>query len=384
MTEAVIDNPATDSAEASTDVELPNALGMSDEEALAMNFETPVANPSDSTGEDTSDEGAAEESDVSLETETSTEESDDSEDVDTESVDDSADDENVEDSSEETEAADSDAQLKKLLAPFRANGREMQVKNVDEAIQLMQMGANYNKKMAGLKPSLRMMKMLDKNGLLNEEKLNFLIDLNSRNPQAIGKLLQDSKIDPMELDLSADQNYNPKNHRVDDSEMALDDVVSEIADSEHYDQTIDLVTKSWDENSRQVIADTPQLLKVINDHMASGVYDIISEQVDRAKMLGQFSGVPDIDAYRQVGDALNAEGKFDHLFQANTQEQGQQAATEQEQPSPVKADDSNTRARKRAARPSKASKPSTAAAQDYNPLAASDEEFEKQFNPNLL
>ena len=38
----------------------------------------------------------------------------------------------------------------KVFAPFRANGKEIQVKSVDDVISLMQMGANYNKKMASI------------------------------------------------------------------------------------------------------------------------------------------------------------------------------------------------------------------------------------------
>src|SRR5690606_29540484 len=76
---------------------------------------------------------------------------------------------------EETKSVDYEAEYKRLLTPFKANGREIQVKSVDDAIQLMQMGANYNKKMAALKPNLKLMKMLQNNNLLTEDKLSFFI-----------------------------------------------------------------------------------------------------------------------------------------------------------------------------------------------------------------
>ena len=53
------------------------------------------------------------------------------------------------------------AEYEKLLKPFKANGRDIQVGSVDDAIALMQMGANYNKKMAALKPNMKLLKMLE-------------------------------------------------------------------------------------------------------------------------------------------------------------------------------------------------------------------------------
>ena len=59
-----------------------------------------------------------------------------------------------ENESNEEEKADNsqsaEEQLAKLFAPFKANGRELKIESVEEAVALMQMGANYSKKMAGL------------------------------------------------------------------------------------------------------------------------------------------------------------------------------------------------------------------------------------------
>src|SRR5690606_38757650 len=101
---------------------------------------------------------------------------------------------------EPVQPVDHKAIVDKLFAPFKANGKEMVVDNVDDAVALMQMGANYNKKMAALKPNLKLLKLLENNNLLSEEKIGFLIDLDKKNPAAIGKLLKDSGIDPLDVD----------------------------------------------------------------------------------------------------------------------------------------------------------------------------------------
>ena len=127
----------------------------------------------------------------------------------------------------ETQAVDYEAEYKRLLAPFKANGREIQVKSVDDAVALMQMGANYNKRMAALKPNLKMLKLLENNGLLSKEKISYLIDLEKKNPAAINKLVKDSGLDPMDLDAEKAGEYKPKIHSVDDREIDLDTVLDE-------------------------------------------------------------------------------------------------------------------------------------------------------------
>lgn len=277
-------------------------------------------------------------------------------------------------------AIDYKAEYESLLATFKANGKDMKVDSVEDARRLMQMGANYNKKMSGLKPNLKHLKLLEKHQLLNEDKLSFLIDLNEGNPEAIKKLLIDSNIDPTDLNLDENESYQPSQRTVDDREVELDTVLDELRDSETYDQTLDVVGSKWDDQSKQIVADQPQLLKVINGHIASGVYDLISTEVERERVFGRLSDVSDIEAYRQIGDAMQESGAFDHLFSKETAlvKNTPKAAT----PKPERVDSKKRRDKRRAASPSKPAAPSSGKA-DYNPLSMSDEEF-LQLDPSLI
>ena len=274
----------------------------------------------------------------------------------------------------ETQAVDYEAEYKRLLAPFKANGREIQVKSVDDAVALMQMGANYNKRMAALKPNLKMLKLLENNGLMSEEKISYLIDLEKKNPAAINKLVKDSGLDPMDLDAEKAGEYKPKIHSVDDREIDLDTVLDEIQETPTYTQTLEIVSKKWDGASKQTIASTPQLLKVINDHVANGIYDLINQEVERERMFGRLNGLSDIEAYRRVGDAINARGGFNHLV-SNQGKPNQEPVVVQ--PKPKAPADDKLNEKRRAASSTKPANVSTAAASDFNPLALSDEEFSK-------
>ena len=284
-------------------------------------------------------------------------------------------------SAEPVQPVDHKAIVDKLFAPFKANGKEMAVDNVDDAVALMQMGANYNKKMAALKPNLKLLKLLENNNLLSEEKLSFLIDLDKKNPAAISKLLKDSGIDPLDVDVEKANEYAPKPYTVDEREIELDTVLEEIQDTPVYSKTVNVVSNKWDAASKQVVANTPQLLRVINDHMASGVFDVISSEIERERMFGRLKGLSDIEAYRQVGDSIQARNGFAHLFK-------QQAPVEPapvKEPVPVveKAPEPDLRDKKRAASSPKPAAP-VAKQPEFNPLALSDEEFAKLGNPKFM
>lgn len=265
----------------------------------------------------------------------------------------------------------------RLMAPFKANGRDFQVKNVDEAVRLMQMGANYNKKMAGLKPSLKILKMLENNQLLDESKLSFLIDISKNDQAAIQKLLQDNKIDPLSIDLENAPKYTPVSHAVSDSSVELDQVLDDVQASPTGQRTIQIVAQQWDEPSKRILVENPQLINVINQQVASGIYDQINTEVERRRMLGDLNNVSSIEAYKAVGDEMQAQG----LLQA------QPAAQSETPPAPVttrvKAP-TETEADRIAAAKAKAAAPTKTtqrqAKQEFNPLAMSDEEFEKQFS----
>lgn len=352
------------------------SLGMSDEEFMKMDLSQREAPQAAAVVEETEEEQTTDEEDTD-----EADESEQSDESDTESGEQKPESVKAEESdTDETSEAESKkpeseqdykAVVDRLFAPFKANGREMRIDNVDDAIALMQMGANYNKKMAALKPNLKLLKLLENNSLLSEEKISFLIDLDKKDPAAISKLLKDSGIDPLDVDVDKAKEYAPRPYTVDDREIELDSVLEEIQDTPTYTKTVNVVSTKWDAASKQVIADNPQLLKVINDHVATGIYDLISNEIERERTFGRLNGLSDIEAYKQVGDSIQARGGFAHLAPASNNPQPKVAV----QPKP-KAPTPDLRDKKRAASSPKPAV-SAPAEPDFNPLAMSDEEYSK-------
>lgn len=199
---------------------------------------------------------------------------------------------------------------KRIMAPFKANGKEFTPKNPDEVVRLMQQGANYAKKMQALRPNLRMMKMLENNKLLYEEKLNFLIDLDKRNPAAIQKLLHDSKIDPLDIDTSEAPKYQPSNHSVSDAQYQFQETLNDITSNESGQETIRTINQTWDKTSKDEIFKDPKILNLIQEQRENGIYSRITDELDRQKLLGNFEDTPFIYAYKAVGDYLHERGEL--------------------------------------------------------------------------
>jgi hypothetical protein len=271
---------------------------------------------------------------------------------------------------EESSEINYKAEYENLLSPFKASGREVKVNSVEDARTLMQKGVDYNNKMRALKPHLRIMRALEQNDLLSEEKINHFIDLDKKNPEAIARFLKDKGIDPLEVDLDeAPEQYQPQSYAPTDQQMAVDEVLESIRDTESYDRTIDELANKWDSESKQVFMQNPQLIRTINEHVAAGVYDQIMNAVESERLLGRLQGLHDLAAYKTVGDAIQANGGFDHLTKKSA------PSSNNRKP----AQDPKIKARKRAAAPTKRTpkRPQT----DFNPLAMSDEEFEKVAAP---
>lgn len=262
------------------------------------------------------------------------------------------------------------AQYDKLLAPFKANGTEMSVNNIEEALQLMKMGVNYQGKMRGLKPALKIHKMLENNGLLDESKLNYLIDLSKHDKNAVTKLIKESGINPVDVDVNADTEYTPNTYTVSDNQMALNEILTTMSDTPSYETTMDIVKTKLDAASRQIIAESPQLLQVINEHVGSGHYAKIMGEVDKRRALGQLVGMSDLQAYKDVGDTMYPSSP------AAPEAANEQAKTVVK-PKPRKTESSKLKAKRRAASSSKTPKKATAINEDFDPLNASEEEFDK-------
>ena len=269
----------------------------------------------------------------------------------------------VKEVSDKEAAIDYKAAYERILAPFKANGKTIQVDSIEDAVTLMQMGANYSKKMETFKPYMRVVKMLEDNQLLDEAKLNMLIEVAKGKPEAIKKLVADSGLDAYSMNPEEDSKYAPADYRVNDSQLELDNVIKELQDSPVFNRTAQVVGQLWDAKSRADIAENPAILRDLNAHIESGTFDIVVNEIEKQKMLGRVpAGVSDLELYSITAKYLS-------------EMQAKQTANK-----PVQQNNNVVEQQRQARKHSIAPTQTTTGAKSsmsMNPLDMSDEEFEK-------
>ena len=102
--------------------------------------------------------------------------------------------------------------------------------------------------------------------------------------------------------------------------------------------------------------------------MANGIFDQVNTVLQQEKTLGKLVGISDVDAYRQVAEHLNNQGRF------TTQEKSSKVSSKSE---PKQADVDRDKKRKAAA-PVKQTT-TKKSVPDENFLGLSDEDFMKKY-----
>ena len=271
----------------------------------------------------------------------------------------------------------------KVMAPFKASGKTIQLKDPEEALELIKKGVDYTRKTTEIAADKKFLVMLEKNQLKDEAKLSFLIDLANKNPEAITKLITDSGVDPLDIDTSAPSNYSPGNHSVSDDEIRFTETLTEVNSTPEGQQVVQRIFSGWDQASQGHMWKEPEAMRVLLAQKQSGVFDIVEGEVERRRLLGQIPATATyLDAYRYVGLELGQAGAFNHLPAF----QGQGAAAQH----PAANSPIATRAASTVAKP--AADPTVRAAAPTRPTARmsskptiddladlSDEEFLKRF-----
>jgi len=222
----------------------------------------------------------------------------------------------------ETKSVDYEGFYKQIMAPFKANGKMIELKDSQEAIQLMQMGANYTRKMQDLQLVKKQITMLENNGLLDEGKLSFLIDLDKKNPEAIKKFLKEAEIDPLDIDTSAEIKYQAGNHIVSDDEVKFRTVLDAVSATPEGKATLQVIHTSWDQASKDALWASPDIMEVITEQRTNGIYDRVAAEVERQTMLGGIRpGTPFLTAYQSIGHLLGQQGAFKDILEKQNSSQ---------------------------------------------------------------
>lgn len=210
--------------------------------------------------------------------------------------------------------------------PFKANGRDLTIKSADEAVKLMQMGANYHEKMAALKPVRRVAQMLQQANAMDESTVAFLLDLHNKKPEAIAKLVKDSGIDLYEFDVAQADNYQTSYKAPTDVQMQLNDTIETLVTQPGFTEMFNGIAQSWDDASQKFITENPGILSVLQEMNARGEYQQIMDEVSRRRLFQpELAAQPMLQLFRDTEVRLREAGLLKTTATPEQMQQVQQA-----------------------------------------------------------
>ena len=251
-------------------------------------------NDSDDANDNDDDAGSADDDDAN-----------ESQDDDDDSKGDNDDQDDTDGDTQKPDEIDYKAFYEDVTGEYKANGKMMPgLKKPEDFRTALSMASNYAQKTTAMKGHMGRIKMLKD---ISDDDLNVMMDLHNGDKAAIQKALLDAGIDPVDIDPDKPVEYKVNDHSVSDEQVEFDTVIDGIRDTETFDRTSEVVTKTWDARSRKEMLDNPALIVALNEEMAMDRFDTIQSKIDQVKMLGQTQGKSDLELYQVFATRANEE-----------------------------------------------------------------------------
>jgi len=339
-----------------------DSQGVEEEPHVSPTSESDEEQPTDGTDEYTEEDSTEdstddEQLDGSSEEETDTELEDS--DTDTESEDE-----------EETTESDEKTDLGEIeLKPIKANGKEYEVKSIDELYKLASAGIGVQSKFQAIAKYKKEIVTAEELGIDLSEAVNVVANMKEDPYGTIKALIKQYDIDESELSIGLDDEVNTelKDYRVSDDTVVFNDIIKEIGNTPQFEEVKNVVLNEWDEVSRNKFFKEPTLFKGLHQEMLPNevlggktMFEVVKPEMEKVKLLNP--GLSDYEAYLEARQVKVAE--IEKHLQAKEQVN-----------SKIEKSKAKTMSKKKKASPSTRSRPVSNIVKDLSKL--SDEELEK-------
>lgn len=245
------------------------------------------------SGHDASDESDADSVDEEDTSDTTEEVTDEDPTEETEEEDEDPDSEETEDEEGEEQPAQS--------YKFRANGKDYEFSSkeiVEQFPKIFGQAMDYTKKMQAIKPWRKTIDAIE-GASLSHDDINLMIDVLKGDKNAITEVLKRTGTDALDLDMEATSAYVAKDYGRDDSALAIKDIVEDISRDVEYATTHNILSKEWDDRSWNVMAENPEMIKLLHTDVKSGMYQTLQPLAEKLKVYdgGRKS---DLDYYKEA------------------------------------------------------------------------------------
>lgn len=182
---------------------------------------------------------------------------------------------------------------------FKAKGKIVKPKTIEEFLSLAQQGVDYNTKNREINNSKRQLKSLTDAGITSLEELNFALDLYKGNPDAIKKLVKDKNIELYDLEEENQYNFNTGNI-ASESSVEFNDMIESVREKPYFGKLEQTLLRTWDESSRHKVLGDNTILQALIEEFDLERFDTITELVDHERAFGRLKGLNDLEAYSKM------------------------------------------------------------------------------------
>ncbi len=205
----------------------------------------------------------------------------------------------------------------------------------DKLLEIQQKWIESSAKLDELSKVRPILKSLKENGLVDDpNKFGFAMELLNGNPEAIKVLLKEKEIDVFDLDLDdVDPNkVESSKHYVSKSELEFNDFISESKAAKLEDQVADKIFKEWDDVSISEVVNDKTSRAIILDHMKSGWFDKIKEEIARQEIQdvsNVFRQKTDIEKYEIASNIVANRNRAKQNLKINEIDKKEQSEVQQ-------------------------------------------------------
>ncbi len=167
-------------------------------------------------------------------------------------------------------------------------------------------GMNYTQKMQEIAPHRKDMNLMTEHGLSTDD-LNLLIEAKKGNKDALGKLLANAKVDVLDLDTEASQDYTPENYAKEVPNVEMEQIKNEILADAEFAPVVENALQSMPEDMYQMVSSDARGMNSLYSDMKSGMYAKVMPEVLKQQAL---YGVkePTIQTYLNVAKQYFSDG----------------------------------------------------------------------------
>ena len=205
----------------------------------------------------------------------------------------------------------------------KANGVEFEF-TTDELLAMAPKAIDYTKKMQEIAPWRRSISAM-KEANLTHDDINTMIDVLKGDKAAISEVLKRTGVTTLDLDAEEETVYKPRNYGMNETELAINDVVNDISMDSEYQITQNVVDKQWDDRSRSKLVENPELIAELHKDVKSGVYDAVAPLAMKRKVLDG-ARKSDLDYYVEAGRDYYAQKEMQQVAQQQAALKAQQEA----------------------------------------------------------